>query len=80
MVEKKLVGKVTVITGAASGIGKTTAILFVNEGESVVVADIGFCACAPLFLSKFYNIITVKFKSSNILVMALVFICKKLQY
>lgn len=40
MVEKKLVGKVAVVTGAASGIGKTSAILFADEGASVVVADI----------------------------------------
>lgn len=33
-------GKVTVITGAGSGIGKTSAILFADEGASVVVADI----------------------------------------
>ena len=33
-------GKVVLITGAASGIGETTAKQFTNEGGSVVIADI----------------------------------------
>jgi len=35
----KLAGKVALITGAGSGFGRATAILFVKEGARVVVAD-----------------------------------------
>src|SRR4030042_6681138 len=36
----KLTDKVAMITGAASGMGKAMAILFAEEGASVIVADI----------------------------------------
>lgn len=35
----KLQGKVAIITGAASGIGRASAIAFAREGASVVIAD-----------------------------------------
>ena len=36
----KLEGKVAVITGAASGMGRATAIRFAREGAAIVVADL----------------------------------------
>ena len=36
----KLQGKVALITGAASGLGKASALLFADEGAQVVVADV----------------------------------------
>jgi len=36
----KLKGKVSIVTGAGSGIGRATAILFAKEGARVVVADV----------------------------------------
>lgn len=36
----KLENEVTIVTGAGSGIGKETALLFAKEGAKVVVADI----------------------------------------
>lgn len=36
----KLDGKVAVVTGSASGIGKAMAILFAKEGASVIISDL----------------------------------------
>jgi NAD(P)-dependent dehydrogenase (short-subunit alcohol dehydrogenase family) len=40
----KLDGKVALITGAGSGIGRATAVLFAQEGARVVVADVVMAA------------------------------------
>ena len=37
---KRLDGKVTIVTGAGSGIGEATARLMAREGALVVVADL----------------------------------------
>ena len=36
----RLANKVAIVTGAASGVGEATALLFAKEGASVVVADL----------------------------------------
>jgi len=40
MSTNQLQGKIAIITGAASGIGRATALLFAREGASVVLTDI----------------------------------------
>ena len=37
---RRLEGKVAVITGAASGMGRATAARFAGEGANVVIADV----------------------------------------
>ncbi len=40
MIDGKLEGKVAIVTGAASGISRATALLFAQEGALTVIADI----------------------------------------
>ena len=40
MPKHQLSGKVAIITGAASGIGRATALLLASEGAAVVITDV----------------------------------------
>lgn len=40
IIPRRLQNKVALVTGAASGIGRATAILFAREGASIIAADI----------------------------------------
>lgn len=44
MTERRFAGKVAIVTGAGSGIGRATATAFAAEGASVTLADIDTAA------------------------------------
>lgn len=59
----RLAGKVAIVTGSASGIGRATAIRFAQEGASVVVADInrkGGTVCVEEFVASEGNAMFVE--------------------
>ena len=45
---RSIAGRVAIVTGAASGIGRATARLFASEGAHVAMTDIDATACAVL--------------------------------
>jgi NAD(P)-dependent dehydrogenase (short-subunit alcohol dehydrogenase family) len=48
MQRSRLAGKVAIVTGAASGIGRATALLMAREGAAVVVADVNGAGAAAV--------------------------------
>jgi NAD(P)-dependent dehydrogenase (short-subunit alcohol dehydrogenase family) len=59
----KLQSRVAIITGAASGIGRASAILFAAEGASVVMADIdsnGLSKCAAELAAAGHDAVAVE--------------------
>ena len=45
---RSIAGRVAIVTGAASGMGRATARLFASEGAHVAMTDIDATACAAL--------------------------------
>jgi 3-oxoacyl-[acyl-carrier protein] reductase len=45
MLSRSIAGRTAIITGAASGMGRATALLFAQQGAQVVVTDLDQAAC-----------------------------------
>jgi len=45
LLSRSISGRVAIVTGAASGMGRATARLFASEGAEVAVADLDLAAC-----------------------------------
>jgi len=52
----RLEGKVAIVTGAASGIGRATALRFAEEGALVVAADLDANRVRSVLGVHFYSI------------------------
>ena len=64
----RLEGKVAIITGAANGIGRATAVLFANEGARLVLADVdekGLNKTAGLIPTPDKNVVIKKTDVAN---------------